>query len=60
MKQKRNLIPALGFLLWSGIIMLFDRHDMGFYAASFLFSATLTLLALAHSAPKFVELKIEE
>ena len=59
MKHKRSLIPMLGFLLWCGIIMLFNRHDMAFYALSFLFSLTLTFLALAHTGPKYVEIKIE-
>jgi len=59
MKHKRNLIPLLGFLLWAGIIMLFDRHDLAFYGVSFLFSLTLTFLALANTAPKFIEIKVE-
>ncbi len=59
MTQKRGLIPFMGLLLWCSVIMIFDRHDMAFYAASFLFALFLTFLSLAQTAPKFIEIKVE-
>jgi len=59
MKHNRNIIPLSGLLLWLLLVILFDRQDPAIYAATFLFSLTLTFLALAHSGPKFVEIKID-
>lgn len=59
MTQIRILIPILALLTWGGIIVLFDRHDPVFYAASFLFCLTLFFLARAHTGPRFMEVKIE-
>ena len=61
MKQRRALLPILGFLFWTGLILLFNRHDLAFYAVSFLLSLTLSLLAHTHMAPRQtseVEVKI--
>lgn len=60
MKQFRNLIPPLGILLWCGLIMLFNRHDLAFYTVTFLFSLTLIFLGLAQTGPRYVEIKIEK
>lgn len=60
MTQFRKLIPALGILMWCALIMLFDRHDLVFYALTLMFSLTLIFLGLAHSGPRYVEVKIEK
>ena len=59
MTQFRKLIPALGILLWCGLIMLFDRHDLAFYGVTFLFSLTLVFLGLAQTGPRYIEIKME-
>lgn len=60
MKQRLTMPVILGLLLWAGVIMLFDRHDLAFYAVSFFFAVTLTLLTIAQSTPKFIEIKMED
>ncbi len=55
MKQKQTLIPLMGFLFWVGLILLFNRHDLAFYAVCGLLSATLTLLVLAETTIKKTE-----
>lgn len=55
MKQRQIIVPILGLLFWVGLILLFNRHDLAFYAVSFLLSATLTLLVLAESSAKKTE-----
>ena len=60
MTQTRGFIPALGFLMWSGIILAFDRHDTAFYGASFCFSLSMTLLAMASTSTQQAEVEVKE
>jgi len=59
MKQKRSFIALLGLLLWLSLILLFNRHDLVFYAASGLFTLTLTFLAFSQVQPQYAEIEFE-
>lgn len=58
MTLSRSTIVILGVVLWVGVILLFNRFDLGFLLASAMFALMITFLTLSEKKPEFAKIKL--